>query len=374
VDSVPRELNHISTPMSTTEYLDTFLPLDGDKVVRKTPGDDPRVSAVDVAVYVTGQSNDDSGKILRRLQDRDMSFWNQLEQYQFKGRGQTKQFVLSRVEVKRLVAILPGPEAAKFRSDMCQFLDTQPATSSEFENKKRKTEVGGEDAGTAFEGLKCQLAASRQEVDDLQIKLASFEGLKRQEVSDLKSDFATERNDLKRKLASLEDLKTQEVNDLKRIFASVEPQLAASRQEVDDVRRKLASFEDVKTQLAASRQAMEDLKTELDVDAGVSISHIVKRFNKGHWVRGLLQDVYRLHPIYRGDHKLQELQEPTGFTGSAESRESYKAAVMNAIRHYHTDKNGSGMEWHYIICLHITKLLNAVKDYIHVGDKTKVLS
>jgi hypothetical protein len=99
--------------MSDTEIDVSDFFNDNINFIRVTP--DYRIAAIDLVMIVTGQSNNNSAKTIKRMEDESTPFWSNIEKYQFKGRGQQKIYVLKLSEASELIGMLPGSKAKKFR-------------------------------------------------------------------------------------------------------------------------------------------------------------------------------------------------------------------------------------------------------------------
>jgi hypothetical protein len=90
-------------------------------LMRTTPAPDPRVSIIDFVIHVTGNDKDHCRKTITNLEKDHLLFLN-MYKYQFPGRGERKQHVLSHAEGVELAMILPGKRAKKFREIAASFL------------------------------------------------------------------------------------------------------------------------------------------------------------------------------------------------------------------------------------------------------------
>jgi hypothetical protein len=102
------------TKMSEVIELDAIFNAPGF-TMRRTSGDDSRVSIIDFVMCMTGTDSHDAAQIIRRLKKDDGTFCSQYHEYQFPGRGQSKQYVLKCSEGFDLAMILPGAKAKEFR-------------------------------------------------------------------------------------------------------------------------------------------------------------------------------------------------------------------------------------------------------------------
>jgi hypothetical protein len=93
----------------------------GDETIRMTPGATPKASIMDFVMAVTGQTNDNAGKTIRKLQIT-YDFVGKCERFQFPGIGQREQYVLDAREAIHLLMILPGRSARMFRVECVQLL------------------------------------------------------------------------------------------------------------------------------------------------------------------------------------------------------------------------------------------------------------
>jgi hypothetical protein len=93
-----------------------FNRADGSVItMRTTPGDNPRVSAIDFAMAVTGQNNDRAGETIRNLRKADPEWWGKIQKFKFTGSGQTSQRVLCAAEAIDVLSVLPGKVAKAYR-------------------------------------------------------------------------------------------------------------------------------------------------------------------------------------------------------------------------------------------------------------------
>jgi hypothetical protein len=90
-----------------------------DPSKRMTPGGDPRMSIMDFVMYVTGRSKKHAKKhaktTIDNLKPENGAFFQGLEKYQFPGRGERNQYVLTHSEATGLAMILPGKRAKAFQ-------------------------------------------------------------------------------------------------------------------------------------------------------------------------------------------------------------------------------------------------------------------
>jgi hypothetical protein len=105
--------------MSSQPNIDDIFDDSGDNSIRLTPGANPRASIVDFIRNVTGQTTDNVGKYIRRMEasPEKMYFFDGLPKYNFGGSGSKEQYVLTASECWHLVNLLPGERAAKLRAE-----------------------------------------------------------------------------------------------------------------------------------------------------------------------------------------------------------------------------------------------------------------
>jgi hypothetical protein len=88
----------------------------GINTMRMTPGDvDPRVSIIDFVMAMTGKSMKRTREMISNLEINYTGFFLSINQYQFSGRGQREQYVLTAKQAIELLMMLPGNSAKAFR-------------------------------------------------------------------------------------------------------------------------------------------------------------------------------------------------------------------------------------------------------------------
>jgi hypothetical protein len=102
------------TKMSDVIELDAIFDAP-DFVMRKTPGDDSRVSIIDFVRYATGQTKSRARETIANLEIENKDFFGLLVEHQFSGRGERNQYVLNCSEGFELTMMLPGSKAKEFR-------------------------------------------------------------------------------------------------------------------------------------------------------------------------------------------------------------------------------------------------------------------
>jgi hypothetical protein len=90
--------------------------------LRMTPGATPKVSIMDFAMEVTGKNNKLLSETIRKMVNVTPDFFENLEKFQFSGRGQTEQYVLCCSECVELMMMLPGKKAKEFRRNSASLL------------------------------------------------------------------------------------------------------------------------------------------------------------------------------------------------------------------------------------------------------------
>jgi hypothetical protein len=100
-----------------------FNRADGSAVtMRTTTGDDPRVSAIDFTMVVTGQNNDHASQTVRNLKKIYPGIFAVCKMHQFPGARQSKQTVLCLSECVEVMGVLPGNTAKEFRKQSATLL------------------------------------------------------------------------------------------------------------------------------------------------------------------------------------------------------------------------------------------------------------
>ena len=83
----------------------------------------PYMSVRDIIMVVCGQNNDRAGKTWRNIdEDKKIELRQSLANFQFEGRGQSEQPVITLQGALKLIMWLPGTMAKDFRSQACDIL------------------------------------------------------------------------------------------------------------------------------------------------------------------------------------------------------------------------------------------------------------
>jgi hypothetical protein len=113
---IPTEssLKHIQSIMSDVVDASDFFQ-SGAKTMRMRPGVDAKVSIIDFVMATTGRDNNNAGAAIRNLKKEHSIFFESIEQFQFPGASQRKQFVLGAEQAMEVLMMLPGKAAKLFR-------------------------------------------------------------------------------------------------------------------------------------------------------------------------------------------------------------------------------------------------------------------
>ena len=90
--------------------------------IRKTDETPPRVSIIDVVMAVTGGSQHDAARSLRRLSDQYPEVGPNWSHLKFKGRGQRDTCVTEAKGIVEVIMLLPGQQAARVRRQAAELL------------------------------------------------------------------------------------------------------------------------------------------------------------------------------------------------------------------------------------------------------------
>ena len=90
--------------------------------IRKTDETPPRVSIIDVVMAVTGGSQHDAARSLRRLSDQYPEVGPNWSHLKFKGRGQRDTCVTDAKGIVEVIMLLPGQQAARVRRQAAELL------------------------------------------------------------------------------------------------------------------------------------------------------------------------------------------------------------------------------------------------------------
>ena len=101
--------------------------------IRKTDETPPRVSIIDVVMAVTGGSQHDAARSLRRLSDQYPEVGPNWSHLKFKGKGQRDTCVTDAKGIVEVIMLLPGQQAARVRRQaaelLCRYLGGRPGSS-----------------------------------------------------------------------------------------------------------------------------------------------------------------------------------------------------------------------------------------------------
>ncbi len=90
--------------------------------IRKTDEDPSRISVIDVAMAITGGSQHDAARILRRLSEQYPEVGLNWPHLKFKGRGQRSTPVTGARGIVEVVMLLPGHHATRVRRQVSELL------------------------------------------------------------------------------------------------------------------------------------------------------------------------------------------------------------------------------------------------------------
>ena len=114
--------------MDLGKQLSALLGRQVRKQIRKTDETPPRVSIIDVAVVITGQSASNAGLVLRRVRERYPAVNAFCIDWKFPGPRQKNTPVTDARGIVELVMLFPGEGAARVRRQaaelLCRWVDT----------------------------------------------------------------------------------------------------------------------------------------------------------------------------------------------------------------------------------------------------------
>ena len=90
--------------------------------IRKTDENPPRVSIIDVTMAVSGGSQHDAARSLRRLSDQYPEVGPNWSHLKFKGRGQRDTPVTDATGIVEVIMLLQGQQAARVRRQAAELL------------------------------------------------------------------------------------------------------------------------------------------------------------------------------------------------------------------------------------------------------------
>ena len=90
--------------------------------IRKTDEDPPRISAIDIAIVLTGKSHHDAAQDFRRIVEQYPEVGTNFSHFRFKGRGQRDTPIATIRGAVELVFLLPGRQAARVRRQAADLL------------------------------------------------------------------------------------------------------------------------------------------------------------------------------------------------------------------------------------------------------------
>ena len=90
--------------------------------IRKTDEDPPRISAIDIAIVLTGKSHHDAAQDFRRIVEQYPEVGTNCSHFRFKGRGQRGTPIAAIRGAVELVFLLPGRQAARVRRQAADLL------------------------------------------------------------------------------------------------------------------------------------------------------------------------------------------------------------------------------------------------------------
>ena len=96
----------------------------GNKAVRirKTDGNPPRVSVIDVIAAVVGKNQDHTSKHFRRITESYNELRTNCPDFRFRGRGQRNTPVTGVRGIVEIIMLLPGRHAARVRRQAAELL------------------------------------------------------------------------------------------------------------------------------------------------------------------------------------------------------------------------------------------------------------
>ena len=95
--------------------------------IRKTDETPPRISIVDVVMAVTGGSQHDAARSLRRLSDQYPEVGPNWSHFKFKGRGQRGAVVTDARGITEVIMLTGGTQAARVRRQAAELVVRHPS-------------------------------------------------------------------------------------------------------------------------------------------------------------------------------------------------------------------------------------------------------